>query len=133
MQRLFNDLSGETTFLERLAGRRAGEIIRQATDWSDQFLRMNAGLIASRRSAGLFRDGHGDLHCRNIFLLDKPQIFDCIEFNDELRRIDVLNDIAFLCMDLDSYGPSTPRPLISACWTATGSPPAMWPPDMSQR
>jgi len=104
MQRLFNDLSEQTSFLNSFAGPAAGDTIRQAIDWSDQFLHENAGLIASRRSAGFFRDGHGDLHCRNIFLLDKPQVFDCIEFSDELRQIDVLNDIAFLCMDLDSCG-----------------------------
>jgi aminoglycoside phosphotransferase family enzyme len=52
----------------------------------------------------MYRDGHGDLHCRNIFLLERPQVFDCIEFNDGLRRVDVLNDVAFLCMDLDSLG-----------------------------
>ena len=51
---------------------------------------------------GFFRDGHGDLHSRNIFLLPEPVIFDCIEFNDEYRQIDVLNDVAFLCMDLDA-------------------------------
>jgi hypothetical protein len=37
-------------------------------------------------------------------LLQTPQIFDCIEFNDDYRQIDVLNDIAFLCMDLDAFG-----------------------------
>ena len=41
---------------------------------------------------------------RNIFLLPSPQPFDCLEFNDDFRQIDVLNDIAFLCMDLDAFG-----------------------------
>ena len=44
------------------------------------------------------------MHTRNIFLLPEPQLFDCIEFNDEYRQIDVLNEVAFLCMDLDALG-----------------------------
>ena len=35
---------------------------------------------------------------------NEPVLFDCIEFNDNLRWIDVINDIAFLVMDLDDRG-----------------------------
>lgn len=104
MQALFNDLGMEAGFLGEALGNWASELIRTAMVRSDTFLMENAARMADRRNAGLFRDGHGDLHCRNIFLPDRPQVFDCIEFNDKLRRVDVLNDIAFLCMDLDSLG-----------------------------
>ncbi len=57
-----------------------------------------------RLKSGFFRDCHGDLHTRNIFLLPEPQPFDCIEFNDDYRQIDTLNEVAFLCMDLDAMG-----------------------------
>jgi len=60
--------------------------------------------LISRLKAGFFRDCHGDLHSRNILLLPDPQLFDCIEFNDDVREIDVLNEVAFLCMDLDAFG-----------------------------
>jgi aminoglycoside phosphotransferase family enzyme len=40
----------------------------------------------------------------HIFLYNDPVIFDCIEFNKDFRYIDVLNEIAFLCVDLDFYG-----------------------------
>lgn len=103
-RQLFNDLEKQAAFLENQAGVEAGDIIRRAVSHSDEFLARNELLLQARREAGFFRDGHGDLHCRNIFLLAAPQVFDCIEFNDDLRRIDVLNDIAFLCMDLDSRG-----------------------------
>ena len=54
-----------------------------------------------RRDAGLVRQCHGDLHLRNIVLLDGiPTLFDAIEFNDEIACIDVLYDVAFLLMDL---------------------------------
>lgn len=51
--------------------------------------------------AGRIRRCHGDLHLRNICLLDgEPRLFDCIEFNDQIATVDVLYDLAFLLMDL---------------------------------
>jgi uncharacterized protein len=57
--------------------------------------------------SGFQRDCHGDLNASNIFLYDDPIIFDCIEFNDKFRHIDILNEIAFLCVDLDFYAGRT--------------------------
>lgn len=104
MREFFNDLGREKEVLGPLLGSWAAELINRAMSLSDRFLGANEVLLDARRKAGLYRDGHGDLHCRNIFLLERPQVFDCIEFNDGLRQVDVLNDIAFLCMDLDSFG-----------------------------
>lgn len=54
-----------------------------------------------RSQAGKIRLCHGDLHLRNLCLLDgKPRLFDCIDFNDRIATIDVLYDLAFLVMDL---------------------------------
>lgn len=61
--------------------------------------------ILSRAKAGLERHCHGDLHLRNICLLDgEPTLFDAIEFNADFARIDVLYDLAFLLMDLEARG-----------------------------
>ena len=38
-----------------------------------------------------------------FFLYRNPVLFDCIEFNDEYRQIDVLYELAFLCMDLEAF------------------------------
>lgn len=65
---------------------------------------LNAAFIR-RRESGRIRECHGDLHCGNIVTLDgKVEAFDCIEFNDSLRWIDVMNDVAFACMDLRFRG-----------------------------
>ena len=70
--------------------------------WAEVFLRTHTGLFAERVHAGKIVDGHGDLHLRNMCKLDgRVLIFDCIEFNPALRAGDVMNDIAFLIMDLD--------------------------------
>jgi len=60
-----------------------------------------ASLLDARRTGGFVRQCHGDLHLRNIVLLDgQPRLFDGIEFNDEISCVDVLYDLAFLLMDL---------------------------------
>ncbi len=64
-----------------------------------------AELLDRRRAAGKVRQCHGDLHLRNICLFDgKPTLFDCLEFDKALARIDVLYDLAFLLMDLEHRG-----------------------------
>ncbi|MEX0828552.1 MAG: AAA family ATPase [Haliea sp.] len=55
-----------------------------------------------RGRRGFIRRCHGDLHLRNIVLIDeRPVLFDALEFDEELATIDVLYDLAFLLMDLD--------------------------------
>lgn len=104
LQEQFNDLKNEKEFLSENLGKTDSLIIDKAIQFSDLFIRENASYLTERIKNGYFRDCHGDLHTRNIFLLPDPQPFDCIEFNDSFRQIDILNEIAFLCMDLDAAG-----------------------------
>jgi aminoglycoside phosphotransferase family enzyme len=99
----FADLATEKEFLENIPGSENKDIIDHAIHTSNNFMVKNKGLLGDRLKAEYFRDCHGDLHSRNIFLLPSPQPFDCIEFNDDFRQIDVLNEVAFLCMDMDSF------------------------------
>ncbi len=62
-------------------------------------------LLAARKRGGYIRECHGDVHLGNMALLDdKVVLFDCLEFNDNLRWIDVMNEVAFTVMDLDDRG-----------------------------
>ena len=71
--------------------------------WTEAEFARCRTVFASRRSH--VREGHGDLHMGNLVLIDgKVFPFDCIEFNDGFRWIDVANDIAFLWMDLVDHG-----------------------------
>lgn len=82
--------------------------IEKMNHWRAQlplFLEQNAGRLIERVRQGFWVDGHGDLHARNIFLTDKgPLVFDCIEFSAHFRQSDILNELAFLCMDLEARG-----------------------------
>jgi aminoglycoside phosphotransferase family enzyme len=80
------------------------EIVLRCIDKSKKYLNENRSLFNERIINGFQRDCHGDLNATNIFLYDDPVIFDCIEFNNDFRYIDILNEIAFLCVDLDFYG-----------------------------
>jgi len=72
---------------------------------TDEFLAGRAALFDRRMTTGRVVDGHGDLLADDIFCLDDgPRILDCLEFDDNLRRLDGLDDIAFLAMDLERLG-----------------------------
>ena len=73
----------------------------RVTDAAGAELDRRGDLLDARRNAGSVRQCHGDLHLRNIVLLDgRPTLFDGVEFNDEISCTDVLYDLAFLLMDL---------------------------------
>jgi aminoglycoside phosphotransferase family enzyme/predicted kinase len=76
-----------------------------------EFLDGRKALFDERVSTGRIVDGHGDLLAEDIFCLPEgPQLLDCIEFDDRLRYLDGLDDIAFLAMDLEYLG----RPELAA-------------------
>jgi predicted kinase len=74
---------------------------RRLTEASRAELDHRGALLDERRASGFVRQCHGDLHLRNIVLLDgRPTLFDGVEFNDAIACTDVLYDLAFLLMDL---------------------------------
>jgi aminoglycoside phosphotransferase family enzyme/predicted kinase len=73
--------------------------------WTEAEARARHGLMADRVAAGFVRECHGDLHLGNVVRIDgAPVPFDAIEFNDELRSIDVMSDASFAFMDLLDHG-----------------------------
>jgi len=100
----FEDVVSVQNFLVKNFGKETGQLLEELNQWAYQFLKSIKERIAGRNRKGFVIDGHGDLHARNIFLLDDPVIFDCIEFNDDFRKLDLLNEVAFLCMDLERFG-----------------------------
>ncbi|MEO0067707.1 MAG: AAA family ATPase [candidate division WOR-3 bacterium] len=69
----------------------------------ERFVASNRDVFQKRRQNGFVRRCHGDLHSKNIFLLDKVYIFDCIEFNPRFSCSDVAAEVAFMAMDLDYH------------------------------
>jgi uncharacterized protein len=85
-------LASETQRVERLRG------------WSQNELERLREVLVARKSGGFIRECHGDMHMGNIILeKDAITIFDCIEFNESLRWIDVMSELAFCAMDLEDH------------------------------
>jgi len=58
-------------------------------------------LLERRTREGFVRHCHGDLHLRNVVRIEgHPVLFDAVEFDDAIATVDVLDDLAFLLMDL---------------------------------
>jgi hypothetical protein len=75
------------------------ETIRHFTD---SFYTAKKTLFEQRIQQRRILDCHGDLRLDHFHITpDAVTIFDCIEFNDRFRFIDVANDLAFLAMDFD--------------------------------
>src|SRR5204862_4523603 len=75
--------------------------------YTDQFYVVNKTLFHERIQQHRILDCHGDLHLDHVHLTPEAvTIFDCIEFNDRFRFIDIANDLAFLAMDFDFEGRS---------------------------
>lgn len=117
IQHNFNDLDEERDFLSNMLGGEYGKRIEWAVSKSNDFIKSHRNTFRKRSESGLIKDCHGDLHSRNIFLLDKPVIFDCIEFNPEIRRIDILSELAFFCMDLEAHGHYELSEYFMVCYT----------------
>jgi uncharacterized protein len=71
---------------------------------SEAFAR-GESLLQEREKHGQVRRCHGDLHLRNIALVEgEPVLFDAIDFDERIATCDVLYDFAFLLMDLWTRG-----------------------------
>ena len=75
----------------------------QLAGWTADALTRLEPALRARLHSGMVRECHGDLHARNIVRWRQSWFpFDCLEFDPDLRWIDVISDVAFLYMDLVS-------------------------------
>ena len=76
-------------------------LLARLRDWTAREHAALAAVFAARKRDGWVRECHGDLHLGNIALLQGvPTPFDGLEFNPDFRWIDVMNEVAFMVMDL---------------------------------
>lgn len=76
---------------------------------SRAWLRALEPRLEVRRLEGRAVDGHGDVHLEHVWFEEgehEPALIDCLEFDADLRRIDVASEVAFLAMDLRYRGRS---------------------------
>lgn len=83
-----------------------GEIERiQALErFAHAYVGAHATTFQTRATTGRIRDGHGDLRAEHVLVAGGVQIVDCVEFDRDLRVLDVADDLAFLVFDLAAQG-----------------------------
>lgn len=81
----------------------AAPAVREARRWTAEAATGLAATFTRRLAEGFVREVHGDLHLANLVRIgDEVVPFDAIEFDPNLRWIDIQADAAFLVMDLAS-------------------------------
>jgi hypothetical protein len=113
--------------------------LRRLEIWSELTFAELKQSFAERKQRGFIRECHGDAHLANMAWLDDVQehecregqgwpraagrvvLFDCLEFNANLRWIDVMSELAFVVMDIDDRGrPDLARRALNAYLEHTG-------------
>jgi predicted kinase len=88
-----------------LAAQQDLDLLARLQAWTDRHSAQLAARLEARQRNGWVRECHGDLHLGNMVLLEgRVRVFDAIEFNPALRWIDVINEVAFVVMDLAAHG-----------------------------
>jgi aminoglycoside phosphotransferase family enzyme/predicted kinase len=84
-----------------LHGSKYRENLAALRDWITRGCVKLERAFADRELRGAIREGHGDLHLENLAYWDNRIVpFDALEFDLNLRSVDVIDEAAFLVMDL---------------------------------
>ena len=90
------------------------DVVGESMGWQT---RASAGRCSSQAESAIARSStvSADLLADDIFCLaGGPALLDCLEFDDRLRYVDVVDDAAFLAMDLEFLG----RPDLGECFSS---------------
>ena len=69
-----------------------------------RYVALGEPTFSERVRAGRVVEGHGDLRAEHVYLEAAPSVIDCVEFSQELRQVDVLDELSFLAMDCERLG-----------------------------
>lgn len=98
IREILDELSEAFAGMESVLG---PDRLAKFSDRAEQAFAGAAPLLSARSARGLVRRCHGDLHLKNIVMIDgRPVPFDALEFDERLGTMDVGYDLAFLLMDL---------------------------------
>jgi aminoglycoside phosphotransferase family enzyme len=90
--------------LESASDDRNVDVLAPIGDWSAAGCARLEATFTRRKSGGAIRECHGDLHLKNLAHLDGRIVaFDALEFEPELRWMDVMSETAFVTMDLIAH------------------------------
>jgi uncharacterized protein len=76
----------------------------QTLDRLDARLLVERPRLEARARAGRIVEGHGDLRPEHVCFVHPIAIFDCLEFNADLRQVDPFDELAFLGVECAQLG-----------------------------
>lgn len=82
-------------------------VIVQISNKLTHFLIIHSLLFDERMAKGRIIEAHGDLRPEHICLGPEPAIIDALEFEKELRIMDIAKELAFLDMECEFLGDNT--------------------------
>lgn len=80
------------------------EFIEHINNNLTHFLTSQAALFDTRMANGRIIEAHGDLRPEHIVLYPRPAIIDALEFNRDLRIMDIAEELSFLDMECEMMG-----------------------------
>ncbi len=99
--------------------------IRRSHSAQLRYVWLKSHLLDDRVCDGRIVDGHGDSRPEHVYLTTEPLVIDCIEFNDEYRQNDIVDELAFLAMECDGLGiPAVGAALLARYMELSGDVPA---------
>jgi uncharacterized protein len=112
MQHLESEIRASMSALSTPAVNLPVAIIRDLTEAQLRMLVREPNLLDRRVEECRIVDGHGDLRPEHVCVLPDPVIFDCLEFNDRLRKVDPVDELCFLALDCERIGNASVGPVL---------------------
>jgi aminoglycoside phosphotransferase family enzyme len=82
----------------------SNNLIEQIYGALNNFIKIHSELFSVRIAKGKIIEAHGDLRPEHICLSPQPAIIDALEFNRELRIMDIAEELSFLDMECEMIG-----------------------------
>jgi aminoglycoside phosphotransferase family enzyme len=79
-------------------------LVRRIDRVLSRFFAEHSDILKERVRRRRIVDGHGDLRPEHIWLNHQVRIIDCLEFNQRLRAVDPLDEVAFLTLECERLG-----------------------------
>ncbi len=100
------------------------DIVRRTHAGQLQFLLLGSAHFDERVRQGRIIEGHGDLRPEHICLTSPPVVFDCLEFDEELRSLDLADELSFLAMECERlHAAAIGQQLLASCLRRCGDAP----------
>lgn len=103
-KRFFDEQAINRDILSRTVRKLDRANVAAILDGLDRALIENRAALDARVTSGCIVDGHGDLRPEHICLTTPVAIFDCLEFNRDLRQVDPFDEMMFLGMECAQLG-----------------------------